>query len=180
MNLSQIGEADLLAKTLAFDSQALAEVHDRFFSQIYRYAYLRTGQPRTAEDIASETFLRLLDALHGGHPPHTTLRGWLFGVASHLVADYYNGKREVELSETHPDGHSTQGEAEKKLQHADVQAAISQLTAEQQEVLALRFASGFSVEDTARMMNRTLTAVKALQFRAVTALRQTLVEVENE
>jgi hypothetical protein len=29
-------------------------------------------------------------------------------------------------------------------------------------------------------MNRTVTAVKALQFRAIDTLRQMLVEVENE
>jgi RNA polymerase sigma-70 factor, ECF subfamily len=183
MNLmlpSQTMEADLLARALALDNDALGEIHDRYFPQIYRYAYLRVEDEQTAKDIASEAFVRLLDALHGGRPPHTTLRGWLFGVASHLVMDQYHHRNSEPLSDYLSDGHSVQAEAEERLRQADVVAAMTKLTAEQREVLALRFTSGFSIEETAQMMQRSVTAVKGLQFRAVDALRQLLGEVENE
>jgi RNA polymerase sigma-70 factor, ECF subfamily len=173
-------DADLLERALNLDSQALSEIHQRYFTRIYQYAYLRTGDSHIAEDMASETFIRLLDSFKKGRPPHTTLRGWLFGVAAHLVADHYNRKQTQSLSEIHLDNFSTQEHAEQRLRQADVQAAIRSLTADQQEVLALRFTSGFSVEETAQNMNRSVTAVKAVQFRAIDALRRLLAEVENE
>jgi RNA polymerase sigma-70 factor (ECF subfamily) len=173
-------DADLLARALNLESQALSEIHQRYFTRIYQYAYLRTGDTHTAEDIASETFVRLLDSFNKGRPPHTTLRGWLFGVAAHLVADHYNRRLVTELTEFQMDGFSTVLIAEQRLRLAGVQAAIGGLTSDQQEVLALRFASGLSLEETANHMNRTVTAVKALQFRAIDTLRQMLVEVENE
>ncbi len=176
---TQTDEADLLARALANDVQALGEIHDRYFPQIYRYAYARIEDEQMAEDIASETFVRLLDALQGGQPPHTTLRGWLFGVASHLIIDHYHKRKSLPLTDYIADGYSLQAEAEEKLRRADVMAAMAELTTEQQEVLALRFASGFSVEETAQMMKRSVTAVKGLQFRAVDTLRRLLKEVEN-
>jgi RNA polymerase sigma-70 factor, ECF subfamily len=179
-DLTQELDADLLARALHLESQALGEIHQRYFTRIYQYAYFRTGDTHTAEDIASETFVRLLDSFNKGRPPHTTLRGWLFGVAAHLVADHFGSKPVSELSEFQADGFSTQGTAEERLRQADVQSAIRKLTADQQEVLALRFTSGLSVEETANHMNRTVTAVKAVQFRAIDALRQMLAEVENE
>jgi len=179
MLTSQANEAHLLARALELDSQALGEIHDRYYPEIYRYAFLRTGEQGLAEDIAGEVFLRLLNALHRGRPPHTTLRGWLFGVASHLVVDTYHEGHTLPLTEFHSDGRSTQAEAEERILQADVRAAIRQLTPEQQEVLALRFSGGFSVEDTARLMERSVTAVKALQFRAVDTLRQVMAEVGN-
>lgn len=176
---SQTVEADLLARALAKDNLALGEIHDRYFREIYRYVYVRTEDAHLAEDIASETFLRLLDSINGGNPPHTTLRGWLYGVASHLVVDQIKGRKVLPLSEYFTDGYSMQAEAEEHLRREDVRAAIGKLTAEQREVIALRFASGFSVEEAARLMKRSITAVKALQFRAVDNLRRLLAEVEN-
>lgn len=179
MPTPQIDEANLLTRALDLDSQALGEIHDRYYPEIYRYASIRTGDQGMAEDIASEVFLRLLNALHSGRPPHTTLRGWLFGVASHLVVDHYHAGRTLPLTEFHSDGRSTQSEAEERILQADVKTAIRQLTPEQQEVLALRFGAGLSVEDTAQSMERSVTAVKALQFRAVDTLRRVMAEVEN-
>jgi RNA polymerase sigma-70 factor, ECF subfamily len=173
-------DTDLLARALNLESGALSEIHQRYFTRIYQYAYLRTGDPHTAEDIASETFVRLLDSFNKGRPPHTTLRGWLYGVAAHLVADHFGRKPVGELTEFQADGFSTVVVAEERLRQAGVQAAIGRLTADQQEVLALRFTSGLSIEETAAHMNRTVTAVKAVQFRAIDTLRQMLAEVENE
>jgi RNA polymerase sigma-70 factor, ECF subfamily len=173
-------DADLLARALNLESQALSEIHQRYYTRIYQYAYLRTGDARIAEDMASETFIRLLDSFNKGRPPHTTLRGWLFGVAAHLVANHYGSRKTQALSEFHPDSFSTPEHAEEHLRQADVQAAMRSLTADQQEVLALRFTSGFSIEETAQHMNRSVTAVKAVQFRAIDTLRRLLAEVENE
>jgi RNA polymerase sigma-70 factor (ECF subfamily) len=173
-------DTDLLARAQHLESAALNEIHQRYFTRIYQYAYVRTGNSHTAEDIASETFVSLLDSFNKGRPPHTTLRGWLFGVAAHLVADHFDSKPVSQLTEFQADGFSTQVVVEERLRRAGVQDAVRRLTADQQEVLALRFTSGLSVEETARQMGRTVTAVKALQFRAVDALRQMLAEVENE
>ncbi|MBI5829953.1 MAG: RNA polymerase subunit sigma-70, partial [Chloroflexi bacterium] len=57
-----------------------------------------------------------------------------------------------------------------------VRLALQQLTDEQQQVLALRFEQGRSVADTAELLNKSVTAVKQLQFRAVAALRRQLGE----
>jgi RNA polymerase sigma-70 factor (ECF subfamily) len=173
-------DTDLLARAQHLESEALNEIHQRYFTRIFQYAYVRIGDSHTAEDIASETFVRLLDSFDKGRPPHTTLRGWLFGVAAHLVADYFGRKPASQLDEFQADGFSTQAVAEDHLRQADVEDAMRRLTADQQEVLALRFTSGLSIEETAQHMVRTVTAVKALQFRAIDALRQMLAEVENE
>lgn len=61
-----------------------------------------------------------------------------------------------------------------------MKTAFSKLTGEQREVLALRFSSGLTIEETAQLMNHSPSAVKALQFRALAALRKILVEIENE
>ncbi len=175
-------EASLLARARELDSRALGEIHDRYYPEIYRYALYRTDEPEAAADIAGDVFLRLLDALHAGRAPQTTLRGWLFGVAAHRVADHFRRapRESAPLSESLTANGSPAAEAEAHLRQRQVQAAIRRLTEEQQQVLTLRFGDGFSVEQTAAATGKSVTAVKSLQYRALETLRGWLREVEHD
>src|SRR5712692_3222061 len=168
-------EATLLARARSLDPRALGQIHDEYYPEIYRYALYRIGDPEAAADVAAEVFLRLLEALHAGRPPTSTLRGWLFGVATHQVADHWRRRpAPLGLPDNLPDGRSVAVEVDDRLLRGDVNAAVRRLTEEQQQVLAFRFAEGFSVEESATLMGKSVTAVKALQFRALQTLRRSL------
>ena len=51
-------------------------------------------------------------------------------------------------------------------------ALLSELTAPQRDVIFLRIVADLSVEETARVLNRPVTSVKALQRRGLGALRR--------
>jgi len=175
MPTSIAAEAALLARASELDPRALSQIHDELYPEIYRYALYRVGDAEVAADIAAEVFLRLLNTLHTGRPPRTTLRGWLFGVAAHQVADFWRARHvPLALPDDVPDGHSVAGEVEERLRRGEVQAALRRLTEDQQQILALRFGDGFSVEESASVMGKSVTAVKALQFRAIETLRRHL------
>ena len=57
-----------------------------------------------------------------------------------------------------------------------VRQALQDLTTEQQHVLALRFSGEYSLDDTANLMGKSVTAVKGLQFRAIASLRRLVEE----
>lgn len=173
-------EHDLLAAARRLDTRALAAIHDRYYPELYRYALYRTGQPEVAEDIASDVLMGLLDALHHRRPPQSALRGWLFGVAANRVADHFRQRPQTQLTDDLPAPANTAAEAEANLQRASVRVALRALTNEQQDVLALRFADGFSLEETAQALNKTVNAVKALQFRALEALKRALNPLPND
>lgn len=169
----------LIERAMELDSQALSAIHDRYYPAVYRYVRYRLENEQVVEDISGEVFLRLLDHLHRRKGEIHDLRAWLIGTASHLVNDFLRHKyrRPTEDIEDHemmaaPDNLAQA--AEKNEEQAAVQKAMRKLTNEQQHVLALRFSQGFSVEDTARMMNKTSGAVKVLQFRALNMLRKLL------
>jgi RNA polymerase sigma factor (sigma-70 family) len=65
---------------------------------------------------------------------------------------------------------------EAKERQRVVRAAFVHLTPEQQDVLALRFGEECSLDETASLMGKNSNAVKALQFRALKALRRALEE----
>ncbi len=166
------------------DPQVVGVVYDRYFPDIYRYVFYRLNNEQVAEDIASEVFVRLLEAVRGNRGPQTNLRGWLLSTASNVVADHLRSayRRPTEsLSDSMPDlASSLTDEIDHRQQTESVRRAYAQLTPEQQNVLALRFGNGYSLEETAALMRKKINAVKALQFRALAALQRHIGEVPYE
>lgn len=166
------------------DSQAIGAIYDQYFSDVYRYVRYRINDDTIAEDIASDVFVRLMEAVQKRQGPQSNLKGWLIATASHVVNDHLRRqyRRPVEeladsMADDSPGIHA---EIDRREQNSMVRNAYAQLTAEQQHVLALRFSQGYSVEETATHLKKNLNAVKALQFRALASLQRLIGEVNYE
>ncbi len=162
----------LLARIQRHDQQALVEVYDRYFDQIYRYLNYRLREPEVAADLTGEVFLALVQALQAGKPPRTSLAGWLYTVARNLAADYIKEKtRTVSLMEdVVADGPSLTDQVHLSQLGPILRKALLQLTEEQQHVIALRFGQELSLAETADLLEKSVGAVKALQHRALASL----------
>jgi RNA polymerase sigma-70 factor (ECF subfamily) len=182
--MSAYNELNALHGLQKLDAQAIGAIYDQYFPEVYRYVRYRINDGSTAEDLASEVFVRLLEAVQKKQGPQTSLKGWLIATASHAVDDHLRRqyRRPVEaLSDALPDHHSSvTSEVDSREQNRMVQGAYAQLTAEQQHVLALRFGQGYSIEETAAHLKKNINAVKALQFRALASLQRQIGEVNYE
>lgn len=169
----------LLERASRYDPRALAELHDLFYPQVYRYVAYRLNDPQVCEDISSEVFVRYLDVLKKKGRSIQSTRAWLLGTAHHLVMDFYRHKyrRPLDNLADHdnlPDHRSLEGDAEFRETHQEVSTALLKLTEDQQHVITLRFSQELSLEETAQLMGKTVNAVKVLQYRALAALRRQL------
>ena len=165
------------------DSQSIGKIYDQYFREVYRYIRYRVSDEIVAEDIASDVFIRLLEAVQKGRGPQTNLKGWLIVTASNAVNDHLRRqyrRPEDGLADTLPDTNmNIHAEVDRREQNRVVHNAYVQLTTEQQDVLALRFGQGYSLEETAQLMKKKVNAVKALQFRALAALQRLIGEVDH-
>jgi RNA polymerase sigma-70 factor (ECF subfamily) len=165
------------------DAPVIGAIYDQYFPQIYRYVLYRVADRQTAEDLASDVFVRLLEAVRTQRGPESNLKGWLIATASHAVSDHHrrNYRRPIEhLSDSMPDARDgLHLDIDHREQSEAVRRAYSELTEDQQHVLALRFGQGYSLEETAALMQKQINAVKSLQFRALGALQRRLGEVDN-
>jgi len=166
------------------DSQIIGAVYDKYFPDIYRYVRYRLNDEQLAEDIASDVFVRLLEAVRNKRGPQTNLKAWLFATASHAVVDHLRRtyRRPAEsLPEDLLDLDSMPHDIFDQMeQKRNVQRAYAMLTTDQQHVLALRFGQGYSLEETAAMLRKNVNAVKALQFRALAALQRNIEEMNDD
>jgi RNA polymerase sigma-70 factor (ECF subfamily) len=165
-------DGSLLARIQQHDQEALAEVYDRYFDQLYRYLNYRLGEPEVAADLTGDVFLALVNALKIGKSPKTSLSGWLYTVARNLAADYIKKKgRTVSLIEDLVADEPSLTDQVHLSQLAPIlRKAILQLTEEQQHVITLRFGQGLSLAETAQLLDKSVGAIKGLQHRALASL----------
>lgn len=181
---SMMDYTDDLVQLRSLEPVAVTRVHQRYYPEIFRYARYRLNDDAAADDIASEVFLRLLDSINSGKGPKTTLRGWLMGTTANLVSDYYRKaytQPVAELNEEMRDSSDSPSEwLEASEQNQQLQAALRNLTVDQQHILALRFGSGYSLEEVAAVTGKKVNAIKALQFRALVSLKKNMIGTMEE
>lgn len=180
MALSNLAEKVLLEGAASFDERALGELYDRYEARIYSYIYRRTGNESLAEDLTAQVFLKMLEAIRSDKGWHSSFSGWLYRIAHNAVIDYYRQRdrqQQVSLEDTlttTASDHNPVVMAEASLDAQRLRTAIGRLTEEQSEVITLRFLEGYSISEVAEMLDKTEGSIKALQYRAVTTLRQLL------
>src|SRR5574341_475534 len=74
------------------DPQTVGAIYDQYFPEVYRYIRYRINEDALAEDITSEVFVRLLEAVRKRQGPQSNLKGWLFATASNAVNDHLRRK----------------------------------------------------------------------------------------
>jgi len=167
-------ESRLIREAQAGDPAAFAELYRRCQPKVYRYIYFRVNNEATAEDLTSEVFVRLVEHIRAYHHRGRPLLAWLYTIARNLITDTYRRKdRTVELPlddflvADAPDPSQT---VHRSLEQDRLAHALDDLTDDQREVIRLKFFEEMDNSATARILGKTVGAVKALQHRGISAL----------
>ncbi len=182
-NLSSGDEENLVLRAQQQDNQAISRLYEVYFDKIYRYIVMRVRNETEAEDITQQVFLKMLNSISSYKSRGVPFSSWLFRIAHNQVIDFYRqqGKKatvDIEGIQLQASGGDPQNMMEKQWDIEEVKKATQRLTAAQQEVLSLRFASELSIAECAAIMGKREGAIKALQHSAVIALRKALIGKE--
>jgi len=174
-------EADALVRdAIDGDTDAFALLFRVTLPSVYRYLFGRCGDAALAEDLAQDSYLRAMRAVRSSfNGGSSEFLAWLIRIARNRFLDHVKSGRvrwEVVVEET-PITIATgdpETEALSTVESGDLKRALARLTADQQEILYLRFFQGLAITEVATATQRTEGAVKALQFRALRALARIL------
>ncbi len=170
----------------AFDAVLAAAQADApwAFRRLYEWlagpvgGFLRAQGVDDPEDVASEVFLSVFAGLTSFRGDESQFRSWVFTIAYRRVVDARRARPRYEVAGLN--GHRPMASAEEHALQAlgteRVQQVLSQLGPDQRDVLALRLIADLTVEQVAAALGKSPGAVKALQRRALVALRRSLVE----
>jgi RNA polymerase sigma-70 factor (ECF subfamily) len=158
------------------DRDAWAELVDRHLPPITRYAAYVLRDPARAEDVAQETFVRLMRKAPDWQSGGANLRTWLFRVALNLCIDIKRSRpiEPIDTVDALPDPIGAEQIDERIDLERTVQRAISTLPERQQTAIVLVHYEGFSGAEAADALDVTVDALESLLSRGRRRLRQSL------
>ena len=142
----------------------------------WRAAYRFCGDRATAEDLAQEAFLRILDGAPD-YTPSASFKTYLLRVVAHLCIDHAR-KKQPDFIENLPEPASSSPTAEGVLMLRDrsdgIQAALNRLTPQQRIAVILRYYEGLPCREIASIMKTSAKSVERLLARGRSALEHDL------
>ena len=152
-----------------------AEAAERHLDDVHAYLVYLTGDRGTAEELAAETFARACERWHRFDPRRAGARTWLCQLARSTALDHFRAeerrhRRERRYAVSLPE-HEEEEVFGEGLSPA-LEAALSQLSAAEREVVALRIVLELDGEAAARVLGISATACSTRLSRALQKLEK--------
>jgi RNA polymerase sigma-70 factor, ECF subfamily len=159
------------------DREALEALYLLHFDRIYSYLHMSVGNRHDAEDLTTQTFLKMLEAIGRFRWRSAPFSAWLFRIAHNLAMDHFRATKRWQPEEEVPEPEgseeaSAEEDALASIGRQSMLELIENLSHEQQQVLTLKFVFNFSNGETATILDKSEGAVKSLQHRALASLQK--------
>ena len=159
------------------DREALEALYLLHFDRIYSYLHMSVGNRHDAEDLTTQTFVKMLEAIGRFRWRSAPFSAWLFRIAHNLAMDHFRATKRWQPEEEVPEpegaaASSAEDDALQSIGRRSMLELIENLSHDQQQVLTLKFVFNFSNGEAATILDKTEGAVKSLQHRALTSLQK--------
>jgi RNA polymerase sigma-70 factor (ECF subfamily) len=168
------------------DMQLVADLVERCQHRLVRYLLYLTGRREYAEDLAQETWVRVLQR-GSQYNGRQRFDPWLFAIARNLAIDYLRKKRKgvqtaslpndrdamLLLPTSGPSPFEAAARSEDAIRLAGQLQILSPLY---REALLLRFQEDLSLPEIAQVLGAPITTVTSRIYRGLAALRSAFEE----
>jgi RNA polymerase sigma factor (sigma-70 family) len=171
---------ELLARVADGDAAAVRALVDRKLPRLLALGSRMLGDPREAEDVAQDAFLRAWKQASRWTPGAARFDTWLHRVALNLCYDRLRRRREIASAE--PPEQADEGPGpDRGLQAQDagrrVNAALQRLPDRQREAVVLCHYQELGNIEAASLMGISVEALESLLGRGRRALRAALADL---
>lgn len=156
------------------DRVAFEAIYDALAEDILGFLSGATRRATVAEDLAANVFLKAWRSARSYRCGSNTYRQWLFAIARNELTNYWRSLRndvplgEFDIPDTTPD----ELRADDGVLRERLAGAIRSLTAEQRDVIVLRYFMEKSYPEIAHILGKREGAVRALVMRALRRMRK--------
>lgn len=192
MPISDADMVHLLRRAQRYDPAAFDRLYELYAERIYRYVWYRVRDPDQARDLTADIFEHVIRGITtfqiSAKDTVAKFSAWLFRIAHNDLHHFYRRRVREEAARV-SDQEAVQQPAEEmdlselvenREWEETLRAAIARLPEEQQEVLILRFWEQLSHAEVASLMGRSEGAIRVLQYRALSTLRNILAPRNTE
>ncbi|MFC1964321.1 sigma-70 family RNA polymerase sigma factor [Chloroflexota bacterium] len=169
--------ASLVRKAAGGSFEAFGKIYHIYVEAIYRYVFYQVKDKMAAEDITEEVFLKALDAIKSCKGKEATFSSWLYRIAHNQVIDNFRRSKKQSMTigvEKFDNMADPKQEVGKGLERQELLQVIARLPQNQGQVIILKFIEGLDNREVGQIMGKSEGAIRILQMRALTSLREML------
>jgi RNA polymerase sigma-70 factor (ECF subfamily) len=181
-----VSDEELVARSMAGDSESFNQLILRWERPIYALAYRQLGREEDARDVVQEAFLRAFRALPG-FKGQAKFSSWLYRITLNLCRDWMRRERRAPFVPT-PEGVDVADLATPELSPSvsieelvarkdlteHVARAMRRLPEEQRSAVLLKEYHGLTFQEIADLQECPLSTVKTRLYQGLTVLRREL------
>ena len=156
-----------------------------YADRVFRYLMARLENVDFAEEITSQVFVRLIEKVEkyriAPKDNVAIFSAWLYRMTYNKMVDNLRSQKRkksvpLEYAERVPQTGHLALEVESRVEFEQILQKLRLLNEQQRKVIVLRFIEGYSITETAQVLQKSEGAVKALQHRSLESLRRYLRE----
>ncbi|MFZ5967170.1 MAG: RNA polymerase sigma factor [Bacillota bacterium] len=171
-------EDEKIIKAREGDVKSIEEICGATWESLYRFIYYKVQNREEAEDITQETYFKAISYMQKSNIKIDQYIAFLKTVSLNVLRDKWRkNKRQgtnINLEAINPKDTALEDPTEMVAQRDYIQNALKLLNEEQRTVIELRIIEGYSVADTAKIINKKENYVRVLQYRALQNLTKIL------
>lgn len=164
-----------LVRRASIDAGAFAALYQRYLARVYRYLRSRCDSNDDAADLTQQVFLKASEALPRYRERGAPFSAWLFRIARNAAIDHDRRRRATvpwdSLVEMPASDDVEAGVLDREA-HARLRVLLAELSSDERELLALRFAAGLSSREIAAVVSASEAAVKKRLTRMIQKLKE--------
>ncbi|RYG73636.1 sigma-70 family RNA polymerase sigma factor [Lentibacillus lipolyticus] len=157
--------------------------YESYHDDLYQFIFYMVKDKETCEDLVQDVYIKVMRS-YDSFKGESSEKTWLFSIARHITIDYFRKqkrkrKRILEFFDWHEKGHFIRDQhalpeevAVKNDMIQTVYHYLDKCSPDQKSVLLLRYMQGFSIQETAEILNVSISKVKTTQHRALKQLRR--------
>ncbi|HOL90502.1 MAG TPA: sigma-70 family RNA polymerase sigma factor [Candidatus Pacearchaeota archaeon] len=160
-----------------------SKIYDKYINQIYRFVFLKVNSKEIAEDITSETFLKVWESYKNNKIENVS--AFLYQVARNLITDYYRQKSRTQflpldsVSIIDP-SNNLKEISENKSDIETIKSALFRLENENyQNIIIWHYLNDLSIKEISKINNQSEGAVRVMLSRALKELKE-IIENDNK
>jgi len=175
---------DLIEKARKKDQKAFNTLLNTYWSDVYRFQFLKTENEDEAEDITIKTFSKAFDKINLYNERYN-FKTWLISISKNIFLDHLRkqrtetislNKKESEAYKISDESPSAEDQLIIEQNLVQLRNYIKQLKPHYQEIINLRYFREMSYKEMADTLNEPMNNIKVKLLRA----KKVLAEVINK
>lgn len=158
------------------DEKSIEELCDATWEPLYRFIYFKVQNREEAEDIIQEAYLKAISYMQKNNVKVDKCTGFLKTISINVLRDKWRkNKRQgilINFDNINQEEIAIEDASEDMAKHQVIENALKLLNEDQRTVIDLRILKGYSVADTAKLMNKKEDNIRVLQYRALQNIRK--------